>query len=278
MPIKKKIKNIFKPAELSSEELNRALYETSVKLQHANKELTDIHNQQKELFLNISHDLRAPVALAKSSIESMLIHQPESKEEIHKELDLVYKRISQMEKMVNDIFTLASIDAKRIPFHPEVVNLGLFLEDIFYMFEADELFSKRDLALDIPVELPYDVNLDPDLFTTVINNLFMNALKFTKDNDTIALSAYPVSDNMICIKITDSGIGIKQEHIEHIFDRSYMVEDARTPGQNKGHGLGLSIVKSIVELHDGSITCESEYGVFTSFFINIPIYTNLLDK
>ena len=73
-------KNTFKPAELSTEELNKALYETSVKLQEANKELTDIHNQQKELFLNISHDLRAPVALAKSSIEAMLIHQPDSKE------------------------------------------------------------------------------------------------------------------------------------------------------------------------------------------------------
>ena len=228
-------KNTFKPAELSTEELNKALYETSVKLQEANKELTDIHNQQKELFLNISHDLRAPVALAKSSIEAMLIHQPDSKEEIHKELDLVYKRISQMEKMVNDIFTLASLDAKRIPFHPEVLNLGLFLEDLFYMFEADELFSKRDLALDFPVEFPYEVSIDPDLFTKVLNNLFMNALKFTTENDTISLSAYPSSDNMICIKITDSGIGIKDEHITHIFDRSYMVEDARTPGLDKGH-------------------------------------------
>ena len=271
-------KNTFKPAELSTEELNKALYETSVKLQEANKELTDIHNQQKELFLNISHDLRAPVALAKSSIEAMLIHQPDSKEEIHKELDLVYKRISQMEKMVNDIFTLASLDAKRIPFHPEVLNLGLFLEDLFYMFEADELFSKRDLALDFPVEFPYEVSIDPDLFTKVLNNLFMNALKFTTENDTISLSAYPSSDNMICIKITDSGIGIKDEHITHIFDRSYMVEDARTPGLDKGHGLGLSIVKSIVELHGGTITCESVYGDYTSFIINIPIYTSFSDK
>ena len=271
-------KNTFKPAELSTEELNKALYETSVKLQEANKELTDIHNQQKELFLNISHDLRAPVALAKSSIEAMLIHQPDSKEEIHKELDLVYKRISQMEKMVNDIFTLASLDAKRIPFLPEVLNLGLFLEDLFYMFEADELFSKRDLALDFPVEFPYEVSIDPDLFTKVLNNLFMNALKFTTENDTISLSAYPASDNMICIKITDSGIGIKDEHITHIFDRSYMVEDARTPGLDKGHGLGLSIVKSIVELHGGTITCESVYGDYTSFIINIPIYTIFSDK
>ena len=271
-------KNTFKPAELSTEELNKALYETSVKLQEANKELTDIHNQQKELFLNISHDLRAPVALAKSSIEAMLIHQPDSKQEIHKELDLVYKRISQMEKMVNDIFTLASLDAKRIPFHPEVLNLGLFLEDLFYMFEADELFSKRDLALDFPVEFPYEVSIDPDLFTKVLNNLFMNALKFTTENDTISLSAYPSSDNMICIKITDSGIGIKDEHITHIFDRSYMVEDARTPGLDKGHGLGLSIVKSIVELHGGTITCESVYGDYTSFIINIPIYTIFSDK
>ena len=271
-------KNTFKPAELSTEELNKALYETSVKLQEANKELTDIHNQQKELFLNISHDLRAPVALAKSSIEAMLIHQPDSKEEIHKELDLVYKRISQMEKMVNDIFTLASLDAKRIPFHPEVLNLGLFLEDLFYMFEADELFSKRDLALDFPVDFPYEVSIDPDLFTKVLNNLFMNALKFTNESDTITLSAYPASDNMICIKITDSGIGIKEEHITHIFDRSYMVEDARTPGLNKGHGLGLSIVKSIVELHGGTITCESVYGDYTSFIINIPIYTIFSDK
>lgn len=272
MAIKTKIKNIFKPAELSSEELSRALYETSVKLQQANKELTEIHNQQRELFLNISHDLRAPVALAKSSIEAMIIHQPESKEEIHQGLELIDRRISQMEKMVNDIFMLASLDAKRIPFHPEIINIGLFLEDIYYMYDADELFSSRDLALDIPMEFPYDVNLDPDLFTKVIDNLFMNALKFTSDNDTIALSSYPISDDMLCIKVTDSGIGIAPEHVEHIFDRSYMVEDARTPGSNKGHGLGLSIVSSIVELHGGTITCESEYGVGTSFLINMPIY------
>lgn len=271
---KRKSKSIFRPAEISTEELNKALFDTSLKLQEANDKLTDLHNQQKELFLNISHDLRAPVALVKSSIEAMLIHQPDSTEEIHKELDLIYKRIAQMENMVNDIFTLASLDAKRIPFHPKKINLGLFLEDLFYMFEADESFSKRDLALDFPVDFPFNVYIDPDLFTKVLNNLFMNALKFTKDNDTIALSAFPISDDMICIKLTDSGIGISEDHIKHIFERSYMVEDARTPGHNTGHGLGLSIVKSIVELHDGTITCESVYGEYTSFIIYIPIYSN----
>ena len=264
-------KNSFTPASLSTEELSKALYETSLKLQQANDELTEIHNQQKELFLNISHDLRAPIALVKSSIEAMLIHQPESKEDIHNELDIINKRILQMEKMVNNIFLLASLDAKRIPFHPEIINIGLFLEDLFYMYEADELFSERNLTLDIPIDFPYDVSLDPDLFTTVINNLFMNALKFTHKGDSISLSAYPFSDTMICIQITDSGIGIAPEHLTHIFNRSYMVEDARTPGQNTGHGLGLSIVTSIVELHNGEIKCESEYGTGTSFMIYLPV-------
>ena len=182
-------KNSFTPASLSTEELSKALYETSLKLQQANNELTELHHQQKELFLNISHDLRAPIALVKGSIETMLIHQPDSKEEIHKELQIINKRVLQMEKMINDIFMLASLDAKRIPFHPQKINIGLFLEDLFYMYEADDLFSKRSLSLDIPMDFPYEINFDPDLFTKVIDNLFMNALKFTHENDSISLKA-----------------------------------------------------------------------------------------
>lgn len=264
-------KNNFRPAELSTDELSRALYETSVKLEQANKELTELHKQQQELFLNISHDLRAPVALVKSSIEAILIHPPESKEDLKNSLTLVNKRICQMEKMVNDIFLLASFDTGRFSFHPDIINIGLFLEDIYYMYEADELFSTRNLELDIPEDFPYNVVLDPNLFTKVIDNLFMNALKFTNNNDTIKLSAYPTVDNFICIEFSDSGIGIKEEHLQHIFDRSYMVEEARTPNNDNGHGLGLSIVTSIVDMHGGTITCQSKYEQGTSFIIRVPI-------
>jgi signal transduction histidine kinase len=107
-----------------------------------------------------------------------------------------------------------------------------------------------------------------------LDNLLTNALKYSKGKPVIVLGAYIDQDsspNKLIIYVKDNGIGIAKKHLPHIFDRSYTANKSRTPNSSNGSGFGLSIVKSIVEHHDGLITCESEQGVGSRFEIQLNL-------
>ena len=112
--------------------------------------------------------------------------------------------------------------------------------------------------------------IDIESFTRTLDNLFTNAYKYSKEGATIGLKAYN-DHNKIVIVVYDTGLGIPKADIPKIFNRSYTVSSARTPETVTGSGLGLAIVKTIVEHHKGRVRCESELGVGSKFFIELPL-------
>jgi signal transduction histidine kinase len=126
-----------------------------------------------------------------------------------------------------------------------------------------------DFRIDVPPNLGAAA-LDKDLFRIALNNLLSNAIKYNRPGGFIALSAEEEGDQMLVIRIRDGGIGIPPDQVERIFDKYYRVADSR-PGAaaRRGHGLGLHLVRQIVDLHQGSISVDSKPGQGSEFCIRV---------
>lgn len=265
-------KNCFEKPELSVEELSHALYSANLKLNEANQQLLQQEKQRLEFYANISHDLRAPVTALSNSVEYMLSCPELSCEELNENLLIMQKRIAYMEHLINDIFLLSSLDSSDNKVHKENVDMRFLLEDYFYLCEEDSRYENAELKLNIADDLNITLFVDPILIHRVLDNLFNNALKYSKGAPYIELGAYiDREENCLIIYVADHGIGISHKNTEKIFDRSYMVQKSRTPGADASSGFGLSIVKSIMEHHNGTVTCESEYKKGSRFILRLPL-------
>ncbi|MCR4902025.1 MAG: HAMP domain-containing histidine kinase [Butyrivibrio sp.] len=258
-------KKSFEKPELSVEDLSHALYE-------ANLKLTKTIEERDEIFANISHDLRSPITAIRSSVEYIQSLDHPTEDDLNSAIKLIDTRSQVLQKMVNDIFLLTKIDSSSYNLNFVSVPAIPFLEDTFYTYDAEPEFSQRELILDVNSDLSGSINIDIENIKRVLDNLFNNALKFTGPDDKIILSAGLNSDNdKILITVSDTGIGIEKDKLPLVFNRTYRISDARTPNNNPGAGLGLSICRSIIEKHNGSIWCTSEgkgHGTSFTFELN----------
>jgi len=266
-------KAVFVKPELTVVELSIALYNANQKLEQTNKELVQIQKEQAEVYANISHDLRSPITAIKNSMEYLLTLDTFDSENFLPTINLMHCRVNYLEQLINDVFLLSSIDSSKNNLQFETVNIGMFLEDFFFSCDADRKYSKRRLYLNVPEDFPYLVSIDCRMLLRVMDNLFSNALKYSSDESSITLSVISTQNNTILISVADTGFGIATEHFNIIFDRSYMVSSARTPGQFSGCGLGLAIAKSVIDNHGGNIWCESELGKGSIFKFTLPIFS-----
>ncbi|WP_455718320.1 sensor histidine kinase [Anaerosporobacter sp.] len=264
----------FITPELTVEELTQALYDTSLRLQHTNQELLQSQKEQQEIFTNVSHDLRSPITAIRNSVEYLLSSEKLDEVETNNILQIVLRRIDFLEQLINDVFLLTSIDSTQKTFSFEPINIGMLLEDFFFTCCEDRNYSACKLDLNVPAHFPYQVLADGKMLVRVLDNLFTNALKYSDGDLTITLSACTIDNTTIKITVSDTGMGIAKDHIEKIFNRTYMVANSRTPSTATGCGLGLSIAKSIIEKHNGQIWCESDLGKGSEFSFSLPIIEN----
>ena len=245
----------------------------TMKLAKANKELSDEKKLRNEMLANISHDLRAPMTAIRNAIDYLGTFEDDdmpTNEEFHSIVSMLDRRSMVLEKLIQDLFYLTSLDNPSHKYEFEKVNMQNFLQEYYMYTMEDSKFDKRNLSIDIKDCIGAFCLIDIDTFTRTLDNLYTNAYKYSNDGDFIALKAYIEADNLIiCLK--DTGIGIAKENLDKIFDRSYTVSNARTPESVTGSGLGLAIVKSIVEHHKGEVWANSKLGVGSSFFIKLPL-------
>jgi signal transduction histidine kinase len=267
----KPVKTEFIKPELTVEELSIALYNVNQKLAQTNVELLQSQKELAEIFENISHDLRSPITAIRNSIEYLLSLNSLDPKEVLQTIKLMYRRVDYLDQLISDVFLLSSIDSSKKVLQFQTINIGIFLEDFFFTCEADRKYAKRRLCLNVPEDFPYMVSIDGRMLLRVLDNLFSNALKYSDDEATITLSAAFIEDNTIHLSVADTGYGIAKEHLAKIFDRTYMVSSARTPGQFSGCGLGLAIAKTVIENHGGIIWCESELGKGSIFKFTLPV-------
>lgn len=225
-----------------------------------------------EFFSNISHELRTPLNVILGSVQLMDLYLEDkeyaaSKGKVIRSIATMKQNCYRLLKLVNNLIDISKIDAEAFEIHPKNCNIVSVVEEIT-LSVSDYIENKGiNLVFDTDIEEKI-MACDDEKIERILLNLLSNAIKFTPRGGSVFINLYD-RDNGVCIKVEDNGIGIPENKQSKIFERFYQVDEMFTR-QNEGSGIGLSLVKSLVEMHDGTITFESKVGMGTSFMINLP--------
>ena len=239
----------------------------------------DIQKSKSEFFANLSHELRTPVNIIFSSLQVLnlkieAIKDKSQQESISKYTNIAVQNTYRLLKLVNNLIDSNKITSGYFDFKPQSYDLIFFVESICQSIV--EFAKTKNIEVIFDTEIEEKVILfDLDKMERIILNILSNAIKFSNDGDKIEIFIKEVN-NMIEIKISDSGIGIPKDKIGCIFDRFKQVDNHHVR-KGEGSGIGLYLVKSLVDMHNGDISVESELGKGTTFTINIPIKYALED-
>lgn len=268
-------KNHFSTPKLESEtieSLSAKLLAATVELTRVNQELLRVQKEREEMLSNISHDLRAPITAIRSALDYLRDGEALSPEDMKSTIALIDRRTKTLEDLIQDMYYLFCVEDTSKELNFETVDVRLFLEEYFYDALADNRYDTHDMRLELPDSLDCHIKIDIQKFVRVLDNLFTNAAKYTPADSRITLSAALSPDSsFLQISVSDNGLGIPEEALPNIFNRTYTVSSARTPGAAGGSGLGLSIVKAIVERHGGNVSCQSNEEEGCCFTITIPV-------
>ena len=230
--------------------------------------LVEAQNQKTKFIMGISHDLRTPVAVIKGYTEAIsdgVISEPD---DVKNATELITTKAKQLETMIDTLINFTKLNSVEIRQAMKTQSITDFISEITHEEQTIGNVFKRNIILDVNFEKNVLIPFDRQLVTRVFENLFNNALRYTKDNDTIKLESYIDSKNSCVIyKIHDTGIGIDEKDLKNIFELFYRGTDSR---REEGMGIGLSVVKNIIETHRWNISVSSKKNEDTCFTITIP--------
>lgn len=237
------------------------------KLGKQNQELQRLDKLKDEFLANTSHELRTPLNGIIGIAESLLDSHHKLSPEVNINLSMIAKSGRRLSNLVDDILDFAKLRHKDIELSLKPVGIKEIVDLVIAL--SKPLIGKKDLQLinEIPGDLP-PANADENRLQQIFYNLIGNAIKFTPKG-TITISAQPKNEQLF-ISITDTGIGIKPDKLDRIFE-SFEQGDGSTAREYGGTGLGLTITKKLVELHGGKITVTSELNQGSVFSFTIPI-------
>lgn len=253
------------------EELSRRLLEITAQLNASNRSLQHLQQERTEMLANLSHDLRAPLTAIRSAVDYLTSGQSLSAQDIEGALTLIDHRTGTLEHLIRDMYELFTLEDPSHAFSFQELDAPAFLEEYFYTALPDSHYAGHRLCLSVSQDLHATLFADPGKLIRILDNLLGNAAKYAPAGTKITLSAAPSADlTSLRISVTDEGPGIPPEDLERIFNRTYTVSSARTPGSATGSGLGLAIVKTITERHGGTVSCENASGAGSIFSVTLP--------
>ncbi len=235
--------------------------------------LKEIERVKKDLVANVSHELKTPLTAVQGYVEVLLDEEKDSKKKQY--LDIIDRNTKRICNIINDLLSLSALETKK-----ELDLEEIYLKEL--MGKLKDLFSTqlKKKALKFTYKIYPDAEKligDRIKLEHLFINLLDNAIKYTEKGE-ISISVKPHSKkHFLRITVSDTGIGIPEEHIPYIFERFYVVDKSRSR-RTGGTGLGLSIVKHIVNLHKGSIKVQSDVGKGTKFIIDLPEVPNTLTE
>lgn len=212
------------------------------------------------------HELNTPIAIIEASLEALteILRENNVKEDL---TEIIAKASARMSELASDLIFLARVENPISHYVIAPVSLKKLLEDVCEDFTT--LAKNRNINFKLGSISELEVMGNLEFLRRMITNLASNALRYTDEGGTIVIWS-EVEGRNLAIKVSDTGIGIPPESIDHVFDRFYRVDKARARAAG-GAGLGLSIVKAVVESHKGNITVTSELGRGSTFKVTIPL-------
>ena len=228
--------------------------------------------KSKELVSNISHDLKTPITSIKGYVEGIMDGVADTPEKMDKYIKTIYNKANDMDKLINELTTYSGIDSNKIPYHFHVLNIADYFQDCVEEVGLD--LEQKDIQLNYTNLAPADTCIvaDPEQLKKVINNIISNSVKYMGHDKGIIDIRILDEGESVKIEIEDNGKGIASKDIGNIFERFYRTDSSRNSLQG-GSGIGLSIVKKIIEDHGGYVWATSKEGEGTCMHFVIRKYT-----
>ena len=273
------IKNAFKPVKQISNtalEIKRSKdFSNRIELEDSNDDeihkmastfnemldtVEEVFIHEKQFSSDVSHELRTPITVILAQSDYALQYS-DTFEEAKESLEVINRHAKRMTNLINQIMELSKLERQK-EIEKEKINLSNIVLQLLEDYKP--LLESKNLNLVYNVEKDLRIQGNKIMLERVFLNILMNAIKFTKTNIEISLTR---EDKTAVLKIRDDGIGISEENKKFIWERFFQVNDSRNKEENKGSGLGLSMVKKIVDLHSATIDLESELEQGTCFTI-----------
>ena len=273
------IKNAFKPVKQISDtalKIKRSKdFSNRIELEDSNDDeihkmastfnemldtVEEVFIHEKQFSSDVSHELRTPITVILAQSDYALQYS-DTFEEAKESLEVINRHAKRMTNLINQIMELSKLERQK-EIEKEKINLSNIVLQLLEDYKP--LLESKNLNLIYNVEKDIRIQGNKIMLERVFLNILMNAVKFTKTNIEVSLTR---EGKTAVLKIRDDGIGISEENKKFIWERFYQVNDSRNKEENKGSGLGLSMVKKIVDLHSATIDLESEIEQGTCFTI-----------
>ncbi|MDE7130396.1 MAG: HAMP domain-containing histidine kinase, partial [Lachnospiraceae bacterium] len=249
-------------------ELYRNYEDMRLRLKESTDEKFEHEQKNKELVSNISHDLKTPITSIKGYVEGIMDGVADTPEKMNKYIKTIYDKANDMDRLINELTTYSGIDNNRIPYTFRRINVADYFGDCIEEVGLDLESKNIQLNYEALIEPSTQIIADPEQLKRVINNIISNSVKYiNKDKGVIDIRILDELD-AIRVEIEDNGMGIAAKDLPNIFERFYRTDASRNSSKG-GSGIGLSIVKKIIEDHGGYIwaTSKEDEGTCMHFVI-----------
>ena len=252
-------------------ELCQDFEEMRKRLRESAEEKIILDKENKELISNISHDLKTPITAVKGYVEGIMDGVADTPEKMDRYVKTIYNKTNEMDHLINELTFYSKIDTNRIPYTFSKLNVEDYFSDCAEEVGLELETRGIELVYANYVESGVQVIADGEQIRRVIHNLISNAIKYMdKPKGIIQIRIKDVGD-FIQVEIEDNGKGIAAKDIVYIFDRFYRTDVSRNSSKG-GSGIGLSIVKKILEDHGGKVWATSRLGIGTIMYFGLRKY------
>ncbi len=225
---------------------------------------------RREFLADVSHELKTPIFAAQGFIYTLLEGAVEDKKIRMKFLKKAAKSLDGLDRLVKDLLTVSQMEIGAITMQKEIFDIRALTFEVLDQLEHKASKQETEIIVNDENQNPVFVYADRMRINQVITNLLENAIKYGREIEGLVQISFRSKEESVEVSIRDNGAGIPQEHLNRVFERFFMVDKSRNKNRaKKGSGLGLSIVKHIIEGHGSEIQVESKLGVGTVFTFNL---------
>lgn len=274
--------------ENDKRKLEGMIHERTIELERKNEQLKEVDQMKSRFFANVSHEFRTPLTLIMGPLEQLLKDDRWSIAD-HQKWQVMAKNTKRLHQLINQLLDLSKLESGKLTLQLKKGDVLQYIRAIAAGFSSMEEGKKIQYIQKIPYN-PCEVYFDPDKINKILNNLLSNAFKFTDSYGKVIIEVWlssslqdnfkgipehhqPDEDGWIHITVQDTGIGIKKHHLPLLFNRFYQADDSDTK-ETEGSGIGLALVRELVDLYKGKIEVTSEENLGTIFNVVLPVGKN----
>ena len=246
--------------------MEEQLNQVQAELEKSRRAKLDAEKRKNDLILYLAHDIKTPLTsmIGYLSLLDEIDDMPKKQRKNY--ISIALDKSYRLEDLINELFDVARFNSEKIILEKEKLNLNLMLEQIIDDFYPT--LRELNKSIKLNYEEKININADPDKLSRVFNNLIKNAISYSKEESEIVINLKKDTNNVV-VEVINKGKQISKEKLSKIFEKFYRLDSART-SRTGGSGLGLSIAKDIVELHNGTITAESNEEE-TTLRVTLPL-------